>query len=101
MAALNQSYWILGGLLGNLVGAALGMDATGVDFAMTALFIVIALGQWRGSQDHLPALLGLGATLASRVLLGAGNNMLLPALGLIVAVLALRKPRMKEALSHV
>lgn len=93
VALLDQSYWVLGSAAGSLLGAALGFDTTGVDFAMTALFLVIAVGQWKRAGSHLPALLGGGATLASLLLVGA-EDMLLPALGMIVLALTLLRPRL-------
>lgn len=95
IAMLNQSYWVLGSVLGSLLGAALGIDTTGVDFAMTALFLVIAVGQWKKAESHLPALLGAAATLVGLLLAGA-ENMLLPALGVIVAALTLMRPRLEK-----
>ena len=95
VALLDQSYWVLGSVLGSLLGSALGFDTTGVDFAMTALFLVIAVGQWKAAGSHLPALLGGTATLASLLLVGA-EDMLLPALGMIVVALALLRPRLDE-----
>ena len=95
IAMLNQSYWVLGSVLGSLLGAALGIDTTGADFAMTALFLVIAVGQWKKAESHLPALLGAAATLVGLLLAGA-ENMLLPALGVIVAALTLMRPRLEE-----
>ncbi|NBI65711.1 branched-chain amino acid ABC transporter permease [Pseudoflavonifractor sp. 60] len=93
VSLLNQSYWILGSAVGSLLGSALGFDTTGVDFAMTALFLVIAVGQWRSADSHLPALLGGGATLASLLAVGA-EDMLLPALAVIVIALTLLRPRL-------
>ena len=95
IAMLDYRYWILGSVLGSLAGAALGFDTTGVDFAMTALFLVIAVGQWRAAGSHLPALLGGGATLISLLLVGA-EEMLLPALGMIVLALVLLRPRLTQ-----
>ena len=95
VALLDHSYWILGSVIGSLAGAALGFDTTGVDFAMTALFLVIAVGQWKAAGSHLPALLGAAATLASLMLVGA-EDMMLPALGIIVLVLTLMRPRLEE-----
>lgn len=95
VALLDHSYWILGSVIGSLAGAALGFDTTGVDFAMTALFLVIAVGQWKAAGSHLPALMGAAATLASLMLVGA-EDMLLPALGIIVLVLTLMRPRLEE-----
>ena len=95
VALLDHSYWILGSVIGSLAGAALGFDTTGVDFAMTALFLVIAVGQWKAAGSHLPALLGAAATLVSLLLVGA-EDMLLPALGIIVLVLTLMRPKLEE-----
>ena len=96
VALLDHSYWILGSIIGSLAGAALGFDTTGVDFAMTALFLVIAVGQWKAAGSHLPALLGGAATLISLLLVGA-EDMLLPALGIIVLVLTLMRPKLEGA----
>lgn len=96
ISIMNQSYWIAGSVLGAVLGAALGFDTTGVDFAMTALFLVIAVGQWRAAGSHIPALLGGVATLLSLIIVGA-EDMLLPALGIIVGVLTLMRPRLSNA----
>ena len=92
VALLDHIYWIGGSVLGSLVGAALGMDTTGVDFAMTALFAVIFLEQWKAARSHLPALVGAGAALVSLFLLGP-DAFLLPALAAAVCLLwLLRRP---------
>ena len=95
VALLDQSYWVLGSAIGSLLGSALGFNTTGVDFAMTALFLVIAVGQWKSAGSHLPALLGGAATLASLVLAGA-EDMLLPPPAIIVIALTLLRPRLDE-----
>ena len=56
---------------------------------------MIAVGQWRAAGSHLPALLGGGATLISLLLVGA-EEMLLPALGMIVLALVLLRPRLTQ-----
>lgn len=90
VALLNHAYWVAGSTLGGLLGAALSINTQGADFAMTALFVVIALGQWEERKNRLPALLGLGAAVAA--LLGFGpDRFLIPALAVIVlSLLALR-----------
>ena len=90
VAVLDHCYWILGSVIGSVAGALIQFDTTGIDFAMTALFLVIAVDQWSTYRSHLPALLGAGITVTSRVVMGAAN-MLIPALCVIIAaLLALR-----------
>ena len=98
VALLDQLYWVAGSLLGTFAGG-LPLDFTGIDFSMTALFLVIFLEQWRGAKSHLPALLGLGCASVFLLMLGP-DNFLLPALCTTVAVLLLARPvlnREKEA----
>lgn len=95
IALLDHSYWIAGSVIGAVAGALLPVDTTGIEFAMTALFIVIAVEQWEGYKSHLPALLGGGATLISLALAGR-ENLLLPALGAIVLVLLVLRDRLEE-----
>lgn len=97
-ALLDQLYWVAGSLLGTFAGG-LPLDFTGIDFSMTALFLVIFLEQWRGAKSHLPALLGLGCGAAFLLALGP-DHFLPPALCATVAVLLLARPvlnREKEA----
>jgi len=86
IALLDHSYWIIGSALGFLLGSALSINTTGVDFAMTALFVVIAVGQWRGTKNHLPVAIGCLAKLLSLQLVGK-DNMLILALAMIAALL--------------
>jgi len=97
VAVLDHLYWIAGSVIGAVAGKLLEgkISIEGIDFAMTALFIVIAVDQWRAYPRHLPALLGAGCTLACLVLIGA-ENMLLPALGLIVVLLLVLRARLED-----
>ncbi|MEG2118801.1 MAG: AzlC family ABC transporter permease [Pseudoflavonifractor sp.] len=95
IAVLDQLYWIAGSVLGGVAGELLAVDITGIDFAMTALFVVIAVEQWQSYKEHLPALLGGVCTLVFLVLIGA-QQMLLPALGTIVLVLLVLRTRLEE-----
>ena len=96
IALLDHSYWILGSVIGAVAGALLPIDTTGIDFAMTALFVVIAVDQWKAYKKHLPALLGAVVTLISLTLVGA-DNMLLTELAVIVGALLLLRDRLDES----
>ena len=95
IAMLDQSYWILGSVIGSVAGALLGIDTTGVDFAMTALFVVIAVGQWKENPQHLPAVIGGVCTFVSLSMIGP-DNFLLPALGAIVVLLLGLRPKLDK-----
>ena len=89
---LNHSYWVAGAALGGLAGSLLSFDTTGLDFVMTAMFVVIVLEQWGKEKGHLPSLIGLGASGVCLALFGA-DSFLLPAMGCILALLTvLKKP---------
>ena len=94
VALLDQLYWVAGSLLGTFAGG-LPLDFTGIDFSMTALFLVIFLEQWRGAKSHLPALLGLGCGAVFLLALGP-DNFLLPALCATVALLLLARPALNR-----
>lgn len=95
IAVLDQLYWIVGSIIGGIAGDLLTLDITGIDFAMTALFVVIAVDQWKTYRQHLPALIGAGATLLFLLLLGA-DRMLVPALVSIVLLLLLLRPLLEK-----
>ena len=95
VALLDHFYWIAGSVLGSVAGALLGINTEGIEFAMTALFIVIAVEQWKSYPKHLPAILGAGCTLVCLWVVGA-DNMLLPALFVIVGALLLLRNRLDE-----
>ncbi len=86
VALLDHCYWVLGTALGSLAGALITFDTTGIDFVMTALFVVIFLNQWREQKNHLPAVVGVGASLICLVLFGP-DNFLLPAMAAMAVVL--------------
>lgn len=88
VSLLDQIYWILGSLIGGLLGPLLPFDSTGMDFAMTALFVVIFVEQWKSAKSHIPALLGLGIPLVCLMLLGAAN-FVIPSMILITLALSL------------
>ena len=82
--------------LGGLLGPLLPFDSTGMDFAMTALFVVIFVEQWRTAKNHVPALLGLGITAGCLLVLGP-SRFVIPSMVLITLALAALRGRMEVA----
>lgn len=85
---LNQCYWVGGAILGGLLGGLVCFDTEGIEFVMTALFVVMLVNQWEETADHRPVLAGLGCTLASLLLFGA-ERFMIPAMLLIVLALTM------------
>ena len=93
---MNQMYWVLGCVLGSVVGSIIPFDTTGIDFAMTALFAVLVVEQWKNNKTHIPALAGFAITVVSLMIFGA-DSFLIPALIVIsVFLLCMKKPLMRE-----
>ena len=90
---LNQSYWVIGSVIGAMIGPLLAFNTHGIDFVMTAFFIVIFLNQWQAHKNHSPALIGLGAATASLIVFGA-ENFIIPAMILIVACLTIFRSKL-------
>ena len=85
---LNHLYWVSGATLGGLFGSILNFNTEGLDFAMTALLVVIFLEQWLKEPNHISSCLGLALPLLCLILFGA-DDFLLPSMLLILTVLSL------------
>ena len=92
VSLFDHSYWIIGGVLGNLLGAVLPFSSAGIEFSMTALFIASFTEQWLTTKDHIPAMTGILSTLLCLVIFGS-ENFLIPAILLITLILTLLRRR--------
>lgn len=89
---LNQLYWVSGATIGGLLGSLIHFDTTGLDFVMTAMFVVIFMEQWMKEQRHFSELIGFAAAVGCLLLFGA-DSFLIPTMVCILAALSfLRKP---------
>lgn len=73
---LNHIYWITGATLGAVLGSVLNFNTQGIEFVMTALFVVMFLNQWQESKDHTPALIGLFGTFVCLLVFGKDSFMI-------------------------
>lgn len=89
---LNHGYWILGAALGGIFGSLLRFNTEGLDFVMTAMFVVILLEHLLKEKDRRPALIGLALPAASLLLLGADRFMVPAMAAILLALTVLRKP---------
>ncbi len=91
ISALNHAYWVSGTLIGALLGNLITFDTSGIEFAMTALFVVIFIEQWFAEKKHHPAIIGVLSAMVALQVFGP-NQMVLPAMVIMLSLLlALRK----------
>ncbi len=86
VALFSRCYWMLGAVLGGVIGQVLPFDLEGIDFCMTALFVIIFMEQWEKSNNHFPAVIGFIIAIICLFIFGHMVFML-PALILVSGVL--------------
>lgn len=91
IALLNQSYWIIGSAIGGIAGSVIPFNSEGIDFAMTALFVVIFTEQWLTNKNHLPAVIGIAASVLCLLIFGRDQFILPSMIVIMVILLATRK----------
>lgn len=92
---LNHFYWFMGATLGGIFGSFLHFNTEGLDFVMTAMFVVIFMEQWMKEKRHMSAMLGLGISLLCLIVFGA-DNFIIPAMLAILIVLILFRKEIEE-----
>ncbi len=95
VSLFDQSYWVAGCVLGSLAGAVIPFSTEGIEFSMTALFVASFTERWLTERNHLPALVGLGCSVACLAAFGP-ESFLIPTMVLITAVLTILRGRMGE-----
>lgn len=89
---LNHFYWFSGATLGGLLGPLLAFNTEGLDFVMTAMFVVIFLEQWRKEQKHYTALIGIGAAAVCLLCFGADAFMVPTMIAILFCLTVFRRP---------
>ncbi len=92
VTVLNQFYWVSSATIGGLVGSLLSFDTTGLEFVMTAMFVVIFLEQWLKEKKHYTALIGLVGALLCRLGFGADNFMIPTMICMVAGLTLFQKP---------
>jgi len=98
---LDYLYWAAGSAIGAFLGSLISFNTKGLDFVLTALFVSIFVGQWKGQKDHKAAIIGLLCSIVSLYIFGQ-SNFIIPSMILIIIVLTLfyKKDVKKEELKE-
>lgn len=88
---LDHGYWVLGSALGGLLGYMVSFNTKGLDFVLTALFVVIFIGQWKTQKNHKPAVIGVLCSIICLVVFGQGNFIIPSMIAILVVLTIFRK----------
>ena len=92
VTALNQVYWVSGATIGGLAGSLLTFNTEGLEFVMTAMFVVIFMEQWLKEKKHYTAIIGVAASAVCLMIFGS-DSFLVPAMICMLCLLTVfRKP---------
>lgn len=92
---LDHLYWVLGSLTGAILGQAIHIDVRGLEFVLTALFVVIFVSQWQSQRNHRPAIIGLAVSVLCLVIIGP-DGFVIPAMIVMLVVLFAGRKRIDE-----
>lgn len=88
---LNQCYWVIGSIVGSLLGSLITFNTAGIEFSMTALFLVVFVDQWKSVKNHTSAVVGVGTSAACLIIFGAERFLIPTMIAITVILTILRK----------
>lgn len=88
---LNQCYWIIGSVAGSLLGNLITFNTAGIEFSMTALFLVVFVDQWKSVKNHTSAVVGVVTSVICLLIFGAENFLIPTMISITVILTVLRK----------
>ena len=96
VSLFDQVYWVIGSVIGSVVGSVLNFNTAGIDFSMTALFLVVFVEQWKSTKDHASAITGVAVSVVCLLIFGAGN-FVIPSMSNITVILLLMRKFRKDS----
>lgn len=96
VSLFDQCYWVIGSTLGALIGSILNFNTAGIEFSMTALFVVVFVEQWKSTSNHLSALIGVITSVICLLIFGP-DSFLIPAMISITVILTLCRKVLDKA----
>lgn len=88
ISILDHLYWIIGSLIGGILGRFIPQDIKGLDFSMTALFVVIVISQWEKQKNHIATIIGFVVSFVCLFIFGT-KLFILPSMIIILILLLL------------
>ena len=98
LTALNKSYWFIGSTIGALIGSQLSFNTQGLEFSLTALFVVLCIEQYKNLQNVFPFLIGIFASIAA-IAIVPSDKMLITSICIALVLLFTFKQKVQNELS--
>lgn len=90
MSLFNHIYWIIGGVVGAILGKAIAFNSEGIDFVLTALFVTIVVDQYQEYRQGFLLLLGLLFPLLCLIVFGPMHFMIPSLFGFVIILLGFK-----------
>lgn len=91
ISLFNQCYWVMGATLGGLFGNLITIDTSGLEFVLTAMFIVIYLEQWLKQKQHMSGYIGLACAFICLFVFGQQQFMIPTMLSILLCITLFQK----------
>ncbi len=91
LCGLNQSYWVIGTLLGAIFGTNISFDTKGLDFSLTALFVILAIEQYKTNKNITPFVIGAVTSILAIILVPINNMLIFAIVCSLLGMFILRK----------
>lgn len=91
ISLFDQCYWITGSLMGASIGSAITFNSKGLEFSMTALFVVIVIDQIKNNSNHLATITGFIVSIISLLIFGSDNFVIISLIGIVLILIIKRK----------
>lgn len=67
LTIFNQSYWLIGSTLGAIIGSNIKFNTAGLEFSLTALFVVLCVEQYKNLKNTIPFLIGSSVSIIALI----------------------------------
>ncbi len=91
LTAFNQSYWFIGSTLGAIIGSNISFNTAGLEFSLTALFVVLCIEQYKNLRNYVPFLIGAVASIFSLILVPSDKMLIVSIILALILMFTFRK----------
>ena len=91
LTAFNQSYWFIGSTLGAIIGSNIKFDTAGLEFSLTALFVVLCIEQYKNLKNITPFIIGFVASIFSLVFIPSDKMLIVSILIALLLMFTFKK----------